>query len=421
MRRTRPLWISALAGAFLLGLGLAGTARAAEPVVIGWQSDYAKLVSVGPHLARGSNDYIDLFKSQGGTIEGIPIEFNECTHDYDVNRSLECYERQKAAGMVAYALYGTPQTYSLTPKLEADHIPAISPGFGRADSIDGRRFPYLFPSAANYWSQATAAIKFIQDSEGGSLKGKKIALLFFDNPAGREPIPVFEMLAKKYGFEFRTFGVPSPGLEMGAQVTDMTRRYRADWIIGHMFGRAPSVSLKELRRKGFPLDHYIGFVWNTNESDVFAAGKETSKGALSISFTGLGRDFPIIKEIEDLYKKEGKAPSDSWKITGYYNRGIFNIALCVEAVRNAIKAFGPPITGEKVKKGFEMIKGFSLGGLLPPLEITPDDHEGGGWVRVYQWTGEKFILKKDWFKGDQEVKQAYLKQVEAAADKEKKE
>jgi branched-chain amino acid transport system substrate-binding protein len=321
--------------------------------------------------------------------------------------------------MVVYGLYGTPHTYSLSPKLLADKIPAISPGFGRADSINGRRWPYLFPAAANYWSQATAAIQYFMDEEGGSLKGKKVALLYFDNPAGREPIPVLEMLAEKYGFTLRTFGVPSPGLEMGAQVTDITRRFRADWVIGHMFGRAPSVSLKELPRKGFPLDHYIGFVWNTNESDVFAAGKEISKGALSISFTGLGRDFPTHQEILAMYAKEGKSPPESMEISGYYNRGIFNIALMMEAVRNAIKAFGPPITGEKVQKGFEMVKDFSLDGLLPPMEITPDDHEGGGWVRVYQWDGEKFILKKDWFKGDQEVKEAYLRQVEAAGDAKK--
>jgi hypothetical protein len=69
--------MSALTGVLLVSFGLAGTAGAADPVVIGWQSDYARLVSVGPHMAQGSNDYIKLFKSKGGTIEGIPIEFNE--------------------------------------------------------------------------------------------------------------------------------------------------------------------------------------------------------------------------------------------------------------------------------------------------------------------------------------------------------
>jgi branched-chain amino acid transport system substrate-binding protein len=406
-----------LIGILVLTLGFAAASIAADKVVIGYQVDYEKLVTIGPHMADGMHDFIKVFNKQGGKIEGTPVEFIECNNAYDVNRSLECYQRQKLAGMTSYSLYGTPVAYALSPKLHEDKIPAISPGFGRADSINGKRFPYLFPAAATYWSQATAAIKYIEDAEGGNLKGKKIALLYYDNPAGKEPIPVFEKLQAKLGYEFRTFGVPAPGVEMGAQVTDITRRYKADWVIGHMFGRAPSVSIQELVRKGFPADHYIGFVWNTNESDVIAAGKDVSKGVLSITFTGRGHDFPIHKEIKALYEAEGKPMATGWEMSAYYNCGIFFIALQVEAVRNAIKMSGPPITGEKVQKGYEAIKGFGMGGFLPPMEITQDDHEGGGWVRVYQWDGDKFNLKKDWYKAYREVIQAQLKEVEEATDK----
>ncbi len=53
--------------------------------------------------------------------------------------------------------------------------------------------------------------------------------------------------------------------------------------------------------------------------------------------------------------------------------------------RRALKARPDgKITGEDVKNGFERIKDFTLGGLVPPLEITPTDHEGGGWVQVWQ-------------------------------------
>ena len=46
----------------------------------------------------------------------------------------------------------------------------------------------------------------------------------------------------------RTFAVPPPGIEMGAQVLDITGRFRPDFVISHLFGRAPSVSIKELKR-----------------------------------------------------------------------------------------------------------------------------------------------------------------------------
>jgi len=419
MRKSNFLFLGVLVGVFIMALGLTGTALAEKPIVIGYHIDYDRLVTLGPPVGAGMRDYIKVFNKRGGTIDGHPVKFSECNHGYNVDRGLECYQRQKMEGIVSLSTFGTPHTYSLTPKLTADKIPAITPGFGRADAADGKRFPYIFPAAASYWSQATAAIKYIQDAEGKSIKGLKIAYLYYDNPAGKEPMRILEMLRDRLGFKLKMWGVPSPGVEMGAQVTDITRRYKADWVIAHLFGRAPSVSFKELVRKGFPLDHYIGFVWGDCETDVIAAGKDISKGMLSIQFTGLGHDFPIHKEIQALYKAEGKSMHKHWPITGYYNRGIFFIALQVEAVRNAIKLYGPPITGEKVKKGYENIKGFTLGGFLPPMEITPEDHEGGGWVRVYQWDGTKFVLVRDWYKAHRDVIKARIAEV-AAAEKKKK-
>ena len=55
--------------------------------------------------------------------------------------------------------------------------------------------------------------------------------------------------------------MPAPGVEMGAQILDITGRFKPDFIITHLFGRAPSVSIKELKGKGFPLSKVVAFVW----------------------------------------------------------------------------------------------------------------------------------------------------------------
>jgi branched-chain amino acid transport system substrate-binding protein len=76
----------------------------------------------------------------------------------------------------------------------------------------------------------------------------------------------------------------------------------------------------------------------------------------------------------------------------------------IEAIRNALKANGGKMpTGDEVRKGFESIHGFTLGGLVPPLEITPIDHEGGGWVQIFQVKGGKFSKETEWFRGYPEV------------------
>jgi branched-chain amino acid transport system substrate-binding protein len=83
-------------------------------------------------------------------------------------------------------------------------------------------------------------------------------------------------------------------------------------------------------------------------------------------------------------------------------------------VRNALKARGgQKITGVDVKSGLERIKGFTLGGLVPPLDITPTDHEGGGWVQIFQVKGGKLVKVTDWFKAYPDVVAMQIKQAEA--------
>ncbi len=405
--------ILAILVGFVLTLGLTGPALANHTIVIGVECDRTgPTQTVGVNICPGMEDYIKLVNSKGGLM-GHMIRADEVDHEYKVPPAIESYERFKKEGAVSIAVYGTPQIYALTQKLTEDKIPGTSPGFGKAAAADGTKYPYIFPIAATYWSQGAAAVKFAKDQLGGSLKGKKIAYIFYDNPAGREPLPILEDLQKKEGFELKTFAVPPPGVEMGAQVLDIAQRYRADFVIAHLFGRAPSVSIKEFKRVGYPLNKIISFVWGAAEADIEAAGGyAAADGYNGLEFAGVGEDFPVLKEIRAMYKKEGKPEPKEMKETVYYNRGVLIAALHVEAIRNALKAHPDgKITGEDVKKGFEQIKDFTLGGLVPPLEVTPTDHEGGGLVQVWQVKGGKWAKRTDWFKAYPEVVAAALKEA----------
>ena len=213
-------------------------------------------------------------------------------------------------------------------------------------------------------------------------------------------MPVLEALVKEEGFEMRTFAVPPPGVEMGAQVLDIAQRFHPDFVITHLFGRSPSVSIKELKRAGYPLSKVVSFVWGASEADIAAAGGwGIAEGYNAIQFAGVGSDYPVLKEITEMYKKQGKPVSKEMASTVFYNRGVLIAAVHVEAVRNAIKAKGSTnITPQDVKLGFEQIKGFTLGGLVPPLEINNVDHEGGGWVQIFQAKGGKWVKATDWFR-----------------------
>jgi len=413
--RPRSMMIACTTVAAIAISAAAGPAVAEQrEIVIGIECDRTGPTQIiGVNYCPAYQDYINLVNRRGG-VEGYRIKGDEIDIEYKVPPAVEAYERQKAEGAVSIMLYGTPQTQALTQKLNEDKIPGTSAGFGTASAANGLRYPYLFPIAATYWTQGAAAIKFIKDKLGGSLDGKKIAYLLYDNPSGHEPLAIFEELRKVEKFELKTFSVPPPGVEMGAQILDITQRFRPDFVMTHLFGRSPSVALKELRRNGYPLSKVVGFVWGSAEADVEAAGGwSVAEGYHTIQFAGVGNDYPVRNDIVEMYKAEGKQPPKEMQETVYYNRGLLTAALHVEAIRNALKATdGRPPTGEDVKKGFESIHNFTLGGLVPPLEISAADHEGGGWVQIFQVKGGKFVKETDWFRAYPEVLARLLKASE---------
>jgi branched-chain amino acid transport system substrate-binding protein len=367
----------------------------------------------GVIMCTAIQDYIRLINSKGG-VEGRKVRAVEVDTEYKVPQGIEAYERFKKEGAISILLYGTPHVQSLQQRMVEDKIPGTSPGFGIATASDGARYPYLFPIAATFYSQGAAAVKFVSDKLGG-LKGKKIGFLYFDNPTGREPLPVLEALAKREGFELKTFAVPPPGIEMAAQALDISQRYQPDFLIANLFGRAPSVGIKALKRVGFPMDKVVSLAWGAAESDIEAAGGgSVADGYYGLQFAGVGTDYAVIKELQNLYKTEGKALPKEMESTVYYNRAVLHAAIQIEAARIAIQAKKDgPITGQDMKEAFEKISRSSLaklGDIVPPLNITPADHEGGGWIQVFQVKDGKFVKATDWFNAYPDVKLEVVKE-----------
>jgi branched-chain amino acid transport system substrate-binding protein len=49
-----------------------------------------------------------------------------------------------------------------------------------------------------------------------------------------------------------------------------------------------------------------------------------------------------------------------------------------------------------------------MAGFLPPLNLSRADHEGGGWVKIYQVKGGKWVPVTDWFHGYRELVQKHV-------------
>ncbi|HHU95272.1 MAG TPA: ABC transporter substrate-binding protein [Alcaligenaceae bacterium] len=390
-----------LGAALLAGVMAFGAAQAKDPIKFAAPLDYTAVYTfLTNEYAQGQKDYLTMVNETGG-VDGHKIEYASSDTGNQPQRGIEAYNRAQRDGAILFDFLSTPVARAMVNRALEDKVVMITALHGRGDASDGETFPYIFPLMSTYWSQAASLIDYMEKHEGG-LKGKKVAHVYIDSPFGREPIPVLEKLSEKLDFSLRTFPYASPGNEQSSTWSEV-RRFRPDQVIIWGAGGGQAVSVREAIRNGIAPEKIHSVVWLA-EADMEAVGKDTAKGIRKFEATDSGTGSALIKEIMEKVIEPGKGSGPKENVgRTYYNIGVATMAVSVEAARLALKEYGPPLDGDKLRKGFEMVKDFSANGLLPPLTFTDKDHQGGGFGRVAQWDGEKWAPLSEWANPYQDI------------------
>jgi branched-chain amino acid transport system substrate-binding protein len=433
----RRLWQTAAVAAIglSLGTGIPATAQQAKtqyfPLATFRVGAYA---SSGIPVWAGEIDYFRYINEVEGGINGIKLVWDECETNWEVEKGVECYERVKGgrdgSPVPIFLPHGDPISKALTEKSSADKIPIVTIAYGRTEAIDGRVFPYSFPTVFSFWSEASSVINYIADQAGGKdkLKGLKVVTLYHGSPYGKETQVPLAFLAQRYGFENIQIPVPHPGNDQSAQWAKI-RQLKPDWVFLRGWGVMTPVAIKTAARVGFPADHIIGGIWSGSEEDVRPAGA-AAKGYLAITPFPAGAGFEIHKKLKQYILDKGLSDLKDPKSFGsvYYNSGVDEAIIAVEAIRTAQAHFGVhPINGEEAQWGLEhldigdqRLKELGALGLEQPLKLSIKDHEGGGACKVIQWDGEKWnIVSKGWVKSDRDLLLPLIYERAAAYAKEK--
>lgn len=354
--------------------------------------------------ANGVRDYIAMINARDGGVNGVKINMQECETGYDTKKSIECYEEGKAKGSVIYAPWSTGATLAAIPRAHIDKIPILSMAYGLSAAADGAVFPWVFNPPATYWDGASVFVRYIAGKEGGleKLKGKTVGLVHLDAPYGKEPIPVLEALAKKYGFNLKLYPVAPTEMQNQSSLWLSIRRDRPDWLYMMGWGAMTPTAVREAVRTGYPMDHFIS-VWWPGEDDVRGAGPQ-AKGFKVITWHQVGNSFKAIQDIEKLVVDKGQSLTQKDKVGEHaYMHGVYEAVMIVEAVRNAQKLTGKKvINAEDMRRGLETLnitterwKELGLDGYTTPLRISCADHNGHNDLVLIEWDGTKWVKGSD--------------------------
>jgi branched-chain amino acid transport system substrate-binding protein len=424
--RLKHQWWSGLVAAVLVGLVGVTAVVAGEQFlpVLGVREGAMRSVVIP--ITNGFIDYLTLLNERDGGINGVQLVWEECETVFDVDRTVECYERLKAKGSTGAAVFPLSNTTLVNALMERathDQIPLLAVGVGRSDASDGRVFPSVFNPPITFWSQNTAMIRFLGQRVGGmdQLKGRKIAYVYIDNDAGRETMPILDLQAAQYGFTVQHLPVKLPGLDQKATWLRV-KVAQPDWVLLGSYGVSTTTALKEAAQVGVPRDKIIGPHGTCGEQDLVPAG-EAAIGFICATWYGTGTHFPLIQEILQSVYARGKGAGPAGDVgTGPWMRGLLRGLLTAEALRTAMRHFGhQPLTGAQVQWGFDhlsltaaSLKALGAEGLFPPLTLSCRDHEGGGGVKFQQWDGTQWTVLTDWMASDQALVRPL---VEASAAK----
>ncbi|HRK41955.1 MAG TPA: ABC transporter substrate-binding protein [Gemmobacter sp.] len=403
------------------------TPAAADLVVPNLSYRTGPFAAGGIPYADGFMDYFTLLNERDGGIGGEKVSVPECETAYNTEKGVECYEATKGQGALVYNPLSTGITYQLIPKVAADGIPLYTPGYGRTSAANGKVFEWVFNYPANYWDGASVAVKHLLEQNGGSLEGKKIALLYHNSAYGKEPSRTLQELSKKHGFTLSELPIDSPGQEQKSQWLQV-RRDKPDYVLFWGWGVMNSVAIQEAANIRFPMENFIGIWWSGSENDVTPAG-DGANGYKSLAMHGTGMDYPVYADLKKYVIDAGKAAGAGDQVgTVLYSRGMYAAMVIAEAIRKAQEIHGTAaVNAKQVRDGFEQLEitearmvELGLPNFGQPFAASCADHGGPGAAMIQQWdaTAKKWNLITGFIAPDDEVLNPLVAEDSAAYAKE---
>ena len=404
-------------------------AQAAEqfiPLLVYRTGQFAPL---GIPWADGKQDYLKLVNARDGGVNGVKLTYEECETAYDAAKGVECYERLKSKGTGASGFdpQSTGITFALTDKAFADKVSIETMGYGLSQSVDGTVFEWNFPLLGTYWTAADVMLQDMAKKEKGSLKGKKIALVYHDSPYGKEPIPLLQKRAAAEGFEVVLFPVTPPGVEQKSTWLQI-RQQKPDYVMFWSAGVMTPAGIREAQASGYPREKMYAVWWAGSDHDVKDLGAG-AKGYNAVTIhNSAAKDAvhdAIKKQVYD--KGQGTGPASSVG-TMAHTRGVMIAMLQVEAIRAAQEKYGKgkTLSPEQVRWGFEnlnltadRLKALGFGEIMRPVKTSCSNHMGTDWARIVQWDGGKWNITSDWYQADKTHIDPLVKEYAAKYAKEK--
>jgi ABC-type branched-subunit amino acid transport system substrate-binding protein len=412
-RRDVTTLIVASIGLFALGCekrepageGVGKAPAAAQPVAQqgtpGVTADTIKVGSWGPlsgpaaqwgTVLKGMEAYFKHINASGG-IHGRKVEFIYRDDQYNPSKTpavvRELVEKENVFAIVGGI--GTANGRAVADYLEEKGVPLFTPASGdRFWSEGGKKNVYtVFPK---YVSEG----EVLGDYVGGTLKAKKVGVLYQDDDFGKQGLEgVKKGVAKHKGTEIVVEVTTQPtDTDLGGQVSQIVEK-KPDVLIVYSAPKQGIAAVKMLDAQKKKPQIVTSFV--LSDPILFKLAGASWEGTITSAASSLAdADEPGVNKYKEILAKYGgdKLMAGTFTMSGFS----FAAPFC-EAVQRA----GKDLTREKFYQALNTFQGWNDGGphwnstaLGPPISFSADKRLGNDKIYLAKAKGGKWHKLTGW-------------------------
>src|SRR5690625_3328184 len=323
---------------------------------------------VGIPLADGARDAWNWINNELGGVRGRPVRLIEREAGYNVPRTIALFrELTGDYGVQLIHGFGTPDSEAVM-ELAARQKVVYMPTSYDERFVNPEIAPYFFITNADYSTAGRSAVRYVAE------QGATLGLARSPGGFGMAPIAAIKEEAERQGVAI----VSEQDIEYSpisaVQQALALRDAGADYIWMGNTHTAMSVLARDLRRQESDAI-LIGNIYAGDENFLRTAGAD-AEGHLSM-YGSVSYGDTSVEIMEAIMAANYHTPST------HYIRGWAQALLVAEVMGMAIDR-ELELTGENLRDMFYELEDFSPGGLIPPVNYSPEDHRPNGVSSIYQ-------------------------------------
>jgi branched-chain amino acid transport system substrate-binding protein len=368
----------------------ANVACAQNAYVIGYITDLSgPLADSYTPTWEGFELYMKALNERGG-INGKKVEVvlddDGLKADRAVAAAKKQAERDNVVGIFGLSLSSTQGPVFV--EMRKVGLPVVTTFSGILDALPPSK-PFSYSTGVVFEVAGEAIGELLRNIKPNG----KVVGMTFDSVGGRAAISHNKRMVESLGYSWDEviFPVTTSDFTPFAQVV---AEKKPDIVVGH-YGSGQNLGvIPALRRSGYAGPYVVaayGVTEDTIRQAASRAGNDQNVYYVT-RYSTVYDDNPGVKEIAAAQKKYGTSkPFSSMHITGW---------VLGKFAENALKACGWPCSREKLDQVIQTIKVEANGLTGGSIEMSPQDHYGPSYWRLYVWNeaARRMEPKSDWLK-----------------------